>query len=122
MKAKSVVTVDPLDKWREQLRRGAVDRGARRQHRIVEDRPTVLRVQSRGKTRTITTRGQKSMKVPEDWVDPEKCQACMICARKCPVEGIIGGKPEKPDFSDQPVAVIKWVDGTLLDTVWRVDG
>ena len=26
------------------------------------------------------------------WVDPEKCEACMICARKCPVEGIIGGK------------------------------
>jgi coenzyme F420-reducing hydrogenase delta subunit/ferredoxin len=26
------------------------------------------------------------------WVDPEKCQACMICARKCPVEGILGGK------------------------------
>lgn len=36
------------------------------------DRPTVLRVVSRGKTRTITTRGQKSMNVPEDWVDPEK--------------------------------------------------
>jgi coenzyme F420-reducing hydrogenase delta subunit/Na+-translocating ferredoxin:NAD+ oxidoreductase RNF subunit RnfB len=28
------------------------------------------------------------------WVDPEKCQACMICARKCPVEGIIGGKSQ----------------------------
>jgi ferredoxin len=26
------------------------------------------------------------------WVDPEKCQACMICARKCPVDGILGGK------------------------------
>lgn len=26
------------------------------------------------------------------WIDPEKCQACMICARKCPVEGILGGK------------------------------
>ena len=26
------------------------------------------------------------------WVDPEKCEACMICARKCPVEGIIGSK------------------------------
>jgi len=26
------------------------------------------------------------------WVDPSRCQACMICARKCPVEGIIGGK------------------------------
>ena len=36
------------------------------------DRPTVLRVHSRGKMRTITTRGQKSMKVPEDWVNPEK--------------------------------------------------
>ncbi|MDZ7698042.1 MAG: NADH-ubiquinone oxidoreductase-F iron-sulfur binding region domain-containing protein [Deltaproteobacteria bacterium] len=25
-------------------------------------------------------------------IDPEKCQACMICARKCPSEAIIGGK------------------------------
>ncbi len=26
------------------------------------------------------------------YIDPEKCQACMICARKCPVDGISGGK------------------------------
>ena len=26
------------------------------------------------------------------YIDPEKCQACMICARKCPVDGIAGGK------------------------------
>ncbi len=26
------------------------------------------------------------------YIDPEKCQACMICARKCPVEAISGGK------------------------------
>ena len=26
------------------------------------------------------------------WIDPEKCQACMICLRKCPVEAISGGK------------------------------
>jgi len=25
-------------------------------------------------------------------IDPEKCQACMICIRKCPVEAIAGGK------------------------------
>jgi len=25
-------------------------------------------------------------------IDPEKCQACMICLRKCPAESIIGGK------------------------------
>lgn len=26
------------------------------------------------------------------YIDPEKCQACMICARSCPVEAIEGGK------------------------------
>jgi F420-non-reducing hydrogenase iron-sulfur subunit len=25
-------------------------------------------------------------------IDPEKCQACMICLKKCPVEAIAGGK------------------------------
>jgi coenzyme F420-reducing hydrogenase delta subunit/Fe-S-cluster-containing hydrogenase component 2 len=26
------------------------------------------------------------------YIDPEKCQACMICRRRCPVEAIDGGK------------------------------
>jgi coenzyme F420-reducing hydrogenase delta subunit/Fe-S-cluster-containing hydrogenase component 2 len=26
------------------------------------------------------------------YIDPDKCQACMICQRKCPVEAISGGK------------------------------
>ena len=26
------------------------------------------------------------------YIDPDKCQACMICMKKCPVEAIIGGK------------------------------
>jgi F420-non-reducing hydrogenase iron-sulfur subunit len=26
------------------------------------------------------------------YIDPDKCQACMICARRCPVEAIVGGK------------------------------
>jgi len=32
----------------------------------------------------------------------------------------ICGVPDRPVRSDQPVAVVKWVDGTVLDTVWRV--
>jgi Fe-S-cluster-containing hydrogenase component 2 len=30
--------------------------------------------------------------VPSYYIDPEKCQACMICARRCPVEAIISAK------------------------------
>jgi len=26
------------------------------------------------------------------YIDPDKCQACMICGRKCPSEAIVGGK------------------------------
>jgi F420-non-reducing hydrogenase iron-sulfur subunit len=26
------------------------------------------------------------------YIDPQKCQACMICAKRCPVEAIIGAK------------------------------
>ncbi len=29
---------------------------------------------------------------PSYYIDPDKCQACMICLRKCPVGAIIGGK------------------------------
>ena len=37
------------------------------------------------------------------------------------VERICGGKPGKPRITDNPVAVIKWVDGTLIDTVFQVE-
>lgn len=32
----------------------------------------------------------------------------------------ICGKPQAPVFGQKPVAVVKWVDGTILDTVWQV--
>lgn len=32
----------------------------------------------------------------------------------------ICGKPAKPKLGERPVAVVKWVDGTVLDTVWQV--
>jgi citrate lyase subunit alpha/citrate CoA-transferase len=37
------------------------------------------------------------------------------------VERIVGGPPAKARLGDRPVAVIKWVDGTVLDTVWQVE-
>jgi citrate lyase subunit alpha/citrate CoA-transferase len=39
---------------------------------------------------------------------------------KSEVEGICGGRPSRPKLSDQPVAIVKWVDGTVLDTVWKI--
>ena len=36
------------------------------------------------------------------------------------VEGICGGPPVKAQVSDKVVAVIEWVDGTLLDSVFQV--
>jgi len=32
----------------------------------------------------------------------------------------ICGVPQKPKFSDEVVAVVKWVDGTILDSIYRV--
>ena len=31
---------------------------------------------------------------PSYFIDPEKCRACMICANRCPVGAIIGGKKQ----------------------------
>jgi Fe-S-cluster-containing hydrogenase component 2 len=30
--------------------------------------------------------------IPSYYIDPEKCKACMVCSRRCPVEAIEGGK------------------------------
>ncbi len=30
--------------------------------------------------------------LPYYYIDPEKCQACMACARRCPVDAILSGK------------------------------
>ncbi|MBN2402966.1 MAG: hydrogenase iron-sulfur subunit [Spirochaetes bacterium] len=31
---------------------------------------------------------------PSYWIDPEKCQACMTCAKRCPVDAIISAKQQ----------------------------
>jgi citrate lyase subunit alpha/citrate CoA-transferase len=36
------------------------------------------------------------------------------------IQKICGGKPQRARVLDHPVAVVKWVDGTVLDTVWQV--
>jgi citrate lyase subunit alpha / citrate CoA-transferase len=34
---------------------------------------------------------------------------------------ICGGKPNPPKRSSEAAAVVKWVDGTVIDSVWKID-
>ena len=39
---------------------------------------------------------------------------------KAEVERICGGAPQRQKRGERPVAIVKWVDGTVLDMVWQV--
>jgi citrate lyase subunit alpha/citrate CoA-transferase len=39
---------------------------------------------------------------------------------KAEVERICGGKPKRPKRGNRAVAIVKWVDGTVLDSIWQV--
>jgi citrate lyase subunit alpha/citrate CoA-transferase len=41
---------------------------------------------------------------------------------KAEVERLCGGAPARPRLGDEPVGVVKWVDGTVLDTIWKIGG
>lgn len=51
----------------------------------------------------------KSTRLPLKTIQQLKEEAEAIC-----------GVPDKPKFTDKPVAVVKWVDGTIIDTIWEV--
>jgi len=52
-------------------------------------------------------------------VKGSKLQIRQLQDIKNEVEKICGGKPARPKLGDKPCAVVKWVDGTVLDTVWQ---
>jgi citrate lyase alpha subunit len=37
------------------------------------------------------------------------------------IEKICGGKPQRPRMTQNPVAVVKWVDGSVIDSVWGIE-
>ncbi len=54
-------------------------------------------------------KAMKNSKLPLKTIQELKKEAEDIC-----------GKPDKANYTDEPVAVVKWVDGTLIDTVWKI--
>ena len=41
---------------------------------------------------------------------------------KSEVDDLCGGPPEKPDLGEDVIGVVKWVDGTVLDSIYQVPG
>jgi len=71
----------------------------------------------------VTERGIAINPLRQDLIDSVKGSKLPIRPIqdiKAEVEQICGGKPTRPKLGDRPVAVVKWVDGTVLDTVWQV--
>src|ERR1035437_11129 len=54
-------------------------------------------------------KAMKNSKLPIKTIKQLKDEAEQIC-----------GKPDKPKFTNEPVAVVKWVDGTVIDTIWEI--
>ncbi len=40
---------------------------------------------------------------------------------KAEIDDLIGGVPDKPTFTEEPIGVVKWVDGTVIDTIFKVE-
>ncbi len=60
--------------------------------------------------RTDLIEKMKGSRLPIKTINELKAEAEKIC-----------GKPAKPRLTDEVVAVIKWVDGTVIDSVYRVE-
>jgi len=59
--------------------------------------------------RTDLLEAMKNSKLPIKTIQQLKKEAEDIC-----------GIPDKAKYTDEPVAVVKWVDGTVIDTVWKL--
>ncbi|MCB2197838.1 citrate lyase subunit alpha [bacterium] len=73
----------------------------------------------------ITERGIAINPKRQDLIDATKDSGLPIKPIeqiKAEVEKLIGGPPKKPELTDKDIAVIKWVDGTVIDTVKQVAG
>ena len=39
---------------------------------------------------------------------------------KAEIDDLIGGPPQKPDLDEEIIGIVKWVDGTVLDSVYKI--
>jgi len=71
----------------------------------------------------ITERGIAINPLRQDLIDTTKNSRLPIRTIeeiKVEVDDMLGGVPQKPEFTDEVVGVVKWVDGTVIDSIFRV--
>lgn len=71
----------------------------------------------------VTERGIAINPLRQDLLDATKNSGLPIKPIeeiKTEIERLVGGKPRKPALLDNDIAVIKWVDGTVIDTVKQI--
>jgi citrate lyase subunit alpha/citrate CoA-transferase len=39
---------------------------------------------------------------------------------KAEIDDLIGGPPKKPDLDEEIIGIVKWVDGTVLDSIYKI--
>lgn len=73
----------------------------------------------------VTERGIAINPRRQDLIDATKGKGLPIKPieqLKDEIQDLCGGAPKKPKLSDEVVAIIKWVDGTVIDSVYKVEG
>ncbi len=71
----------------------------------------------------ITERGIAINPLRQDLIDATQNSGLPIRTIeeiKVEVDDMLGGVPQKPKFTDEVVGVVKWVDGTVIDSIFKV--
>ncbi|NQU67765.1 MAG: citrate lyase subunit alpha [Candidatus Marinimicrobia bacterium] len=71
----------------------------------------------------VTERGIAINPLRQDLIDATKNSDLPIRKIeeiKKEIDDLVGGAPAKPDLTDEVVGVVKWVDGTVLDSIFRI--
>ena len=91
---------------------------------IIRDRVTTLCGPGELVDVVITDRGIAVNPIRQDLLDRVRGSGLplkSIAELKSEAEKICGGPPEDPPLTDEIIGVIEWVDGTILDAVYRTD-
>jgi citrate lyase subunit alpha/citrate CoA-transferase len=91
---------------------------------VIVDRVTTITGPAELVDVVVTERGIAINPRRQDLIDATQGKGLPIkpiAQLKDEIHGLCGGAPAQPSITDEPVAIIKWVDGTVIDTVYKVE-